>query len=864
MRRLAESAAATPESATREARAAGGPATPVSAPAHGPYQLLALQRSVGNAAVARMIGDAAAVPAPAVADAAGSAPPSTIHEDAGRGADTVRTEVSAQASQIADAASAAYSRIDVIAAEQTDSLNQAFAGQQGAALAARGQANATTAAEVSAQQGALTATASGARRLIGDQARAAVDGTNQQVTSLGNEARSTASREAARARASGDQRLAEIRPPPLAADRDIGAGQRRMHHEMSSKAQRELGVSSREASEQLRARDEQRQRQVYEPAKAKAATQVRSGADQADRAVIGALTTSQQFLRRTAAHTQTSTADAHRTVTQALATRRAEAVEQVGQWSSAAKARVAASARDLQAQLVRDGEAAAASVGPAGQEAVEGAVAAVRDAGQAITGSIGETTDTMTTGSADLTQGLRAAAENAGGQIAGGFTAVSAAATQAARHGSTAFAQVVTTGAAAAAAELQQAPSRAAQTLAEEHARGNAELAAAAGQTEATQSTWASDAGQRTAQGAEQYESSARDLGDQANQTPVQGLFGELVASMRSWLRDKLGDVWGGIVSGIILSIPAIIIGVGLLFAGPVGWGILIGLAVVGAGLGIYNRFSEYSADHGGNGPSFWEGAALVGLGIADLTGIPYIVEAAVGQRAFAPQPMSDFERWERGTQGVINLALLVAGGAKKLFGRTGEGNVPVPERGPSGRVRVEPVPGERGPSETVPAETGEQPPRVAVSRARMTELIRQIESGETFEFTPEHAEAIRMNAELATAKWVPAEDGRIRWASIQNQLQLTRWRFLPRLPEVAAILRNALMRLPDGPERVTMLGLLDRWVGGGGSGSGTPSSAGGTGSGGGTEPGSSGDSGGNVPVPVPVPRDDESAPGGS
>ena len=112
-----------------------------------------------------------------------------------------------------------------------------------------------------------------------------------------------------------------------------------------------------------------------------------------------------------------------------------------------------------------------------------------------------------------------------------------------------------------------------------------------------------------------------------------------------------------------------------------------------------------------------------------------------------------------------------------------------------------------------------------------MTELIRQIESGEPFEFTPEHAEALRMNAELATAKWVPADDGRIRWGSIRNQLQLTRWRFLPRLPEVAAILRTALMRLPEGPERVEMLGLLDRWVGGGGPG-GSASSAGGTGTG--------------------------------
>ena len=51
---------------------------------------------------------------------------------------------------------------------------------------------------------------------------------------------------------------------------------------------------------------------------------------------------------------------------------------------------------------------------------------------------------------------------------------------------------------------------------------------------------------------------------------------------------------------------------------------------------------------------------------------------------------MTTFERWERGTQGVINLALVVAGGAKKLFGH-GVGGEPVPGE------RV-PVPGEGGP----------------------------------------------------------------------------------------------------------------------------------------------------------------------
>ncbi len=195
-------------------------------------------------------------------------------------------------------------------------------------------------------------------------------------------------------------------------------------------------------------------------------------------------------------------------------------------------------------------------------------------------------------------------------------------------------------------------------------------------------------------------------------------------------------------MSGIILSLPTIAVAVGLLFAGPVGWAVLAGLMIVGAGLGIYGRFSEYAADHGGQGPGWGAGIALVGLGIADITGIPYIVEAAVGQRALAPRPMSTFERWERGTQGVIDLALIVAGGAKKLFGRAGEpvrapvpgerGPAPVPgERGPAPipgeRGPAEPIPGERGPGERGPGESGPSTPP-PITKARMTELVRQIE----------------------------------------------------------------------------------------------------------------------------------------
>ncbi|TDE95085.1 SH3 domain-containing protein [Occultella glacieicola] len=105
----------------------------------------------------------------------------------------------------------------------------------------------------------------------------------------------------------------------------------------------------------------------------------------------------------------------------------------------------------------------------------------------------------------------------------------------------------------------------------------------------------------------------------------------------------------------------------------------------------------------------------------------------------------------------------------------------------------------------------------VPMTKDRMIEVIKEIDSGRPVQFTSEVAEALRMNAELATAKWVPAADGRIRWKSIESQLRLTRWRFLPQAPEVAQILRSGLERLPAGAQRTELSELLDGWVGGSG-----------------------------------------------
>jgi hypothetical protein len=88
-----------------------------------------------------------------------------------------------------------------------------------------------------------------------------------------------------------------------------------------------------------------------------------------------------------------------------------------------------------------------------------------------------------------------------------------------------------------------------------------------------------------------------------------------------------------------------------------------------------------YEAYHDGNGPGFWAGLGLAGLGIADITGIPSIVEGLVGQRAFSNgHKMDPFDAGESVGSGLVNLLALIIGGARTLRGKPGGVDVKPPE----------------------------------------------------------------------------------------------------------------------------------------------------------------------------------------
>ncbi|MGW3409420.1 eCIS core domain-containing protein [Streptomyces sp. NPDC000888] len=169
---------------------------------------------------------------------------------------------------------------------------------------------------------------------------------------------------------------------------------------------------------------------------------------------------------------------------------------------------------------------------------------------------------------------------------------------------------------------------------------------------------------------------------------------------------------------------------------------------------------------------------------------------------------------------GVLRFAIRTPDGGTGGTVEPGGGGRPgPPPRGGTGGGKprgTDPVP-PKSPTRDVPeggTPRGTEPPAPA---PRMQEPIREMESGAPIAFGPRHAEALRQNAEAATTKWLKllAEQNRVPWASIRNQLNLRRWRFLPQAPEAAAVLRNALSRLPAGPERTEMLALLERWLSG-------------------------------------------------
>lgn len=164
------------------------------------------------------------------------------------------------------------------------------------------------------------------------------------------------------------------------------------------------------------------------------------------------------------------------------------------------------------------------------------------------------------------------------------------------------------------------------------------------------------------------------------------------IDSVRQWFLRTFGDFWGGLLFGILSALVVVVIGV------AIGWvvGAIVGFFIASAtvaaivtaviliggaiAIAVYARFQEFYADNPGQSAGFWRGLGLVGLGIADITGIPYMVEGIVGQRAFGPK-LTTAERTERFGMGLVFLVtfgLATWKGVKWFRGRAPSAPAPV------------------------------------------------------------------------------------------------------------------------------------------------------------------------------------------
>ena len=201
----------------------------------------------------------------------------------------------------------------------------------------------------------------------------------------------------------------------------------------------------------------------------------------------------------------------------------------------------------------------------------------------------------------------------------------------------------------------------------------------------------------------------------------ITGFFGGLVDSAKKWFAKTFGAFWGGLIFGILEALVIVVVGVLVLAAlgAALVWAtvaaatavivVVVVALCIAIPLAIYNRFQEFYADNPGQNAGFWRGLGLVALGILDITGIPYIVEAAVGRRAFGKE-LHGFERGERLGMGLVFfIAMIVA--AKNLL--RAKPRIGVDE---GGKVPERPAP---KPDETAPVG---MTPKLQAIRSRLTD----------------------------------------------------------------------------------------------------------------------------------------------
>ncbi|ACY13411.1 hypothetical protein Hoch_0795 [Haliangium ochraceum DSM 14365] len=650
---------------------------------------------------------------------------------------TVRSESTNQAAQVREAAARALARLEAgltatqqrIRGVHRAQVAQLEAGHQSDLQildAARAQASAVVqASKVGALQ-QLTA----AEQQQQAEFRARAGQHRETATQAATQARASVAAcgeaEAERASATSEARRVEVAQPNDEQTGDAARvdAQRKVDRELSRQAAQGLATDAAEMSS--------RARQAAGEFAATADEQLAAFLGQMDASVPSVLAATSSHSQASRAGIERAAADAsagidalHAEVRARLEQDHAEAVSVLGAQTSAnlqaaqsalqpARAELPAQSEELASAIEQQGADASDALGACASPAEANAAADAARAqsnqagsqGVAAIGSIEQQQLTTLDACANaaeselgqLAQDARTAAQQT---IAGASAALQRTGAEAERLMSEGCATAIgqmSEATASARAEIDQASGTFATELAgaAEQARGDIRggVDAALAEQAANQAQTQSKKQQAQAQIGQKYdalrgEAESRSSSEQQSRRGQRGFWGSLVAGwnrltsvVKRWFAAAFGDWLGGFLYGLLSTLAslAVVIGGLLLIAatGPIGLIVAVGLAVTllvgSAGVGIYSRFQAFQAENG-RSPGFGEGVLLTLLGIADITGVPQIVEGIAGRRAFSNgHTMTRFEAGENVGTGIAQLAAIIFG-IRSLKGGRAKGN---------------------------------------------------------------------------------------------------------------------------------------------------------------------------------------------
>jgi hypothetical protein len=692
--------------------------------------------------------------------------------------------VTAGKARIGEEATQREARLDAVHDDQAAQLRAQVASAVAAVRAGHRQ-----------ERQAIGATTARLRRRLTDAAAAERNGATSHVQGLQVAVRAAGTQQATRARVESTRRATEVRAAGRQAqtgsgDAAVVDARRTANTKIADKAAKECLDTGQQLAAGVQAEAAQHATAAYGDLRARFDAQIsdvaRNGDQALDRFGATALGQADEIAHGAiAVITRLGTESAA-----ALDHRRQAGRQQIRRWKQQAEASLAATAPRLRAPLERQRAAASAALHTFVEDAAghlaastdpavtSAAASSVRDAiGQARAElvdrpqSVGSTAAAQVAGSLDeavagldaLTDQLAGDLTGAGNDLAAKIGAASSDATGGLAAVTRRFGDQGTAAVDGAVAELARGGETFRAETGASHEQVVAKLAQLVDDGLASEDRLVADAhkemgatGAKISTRYEELRTEAERKNREGERAPVQGgwwssfkqAVGGLIDSVRNWFTRTFGEFWGGLLFGVLAAL--VIVAVGICAAYVVGW--LVGLVIVSAkaaaivtavilivgavGLGIYNRFQEFEADNPGKSPSFWQGLGLVGLGIADLTGIPYIVEGLVGQRAFGKE-LSESEKGERIGMGVVFLATaglaaykgvpaLLRGKPKAPGGEPGAGapGERMPDPAPAAGERAPAAPAQdQGPPGQPPRPV--EPPRYDAT-TRTTEQLRQ------------------------------------------------------------------------------------------------------------------------------------------